>query len=207
MKNPMDSKSAKEREEEMGLSEGQKAALMASGLTKEEVNDIHKKRVAESIAKERELLAKMEKKVASSVGLADKLAKMLDSDSKEKVDSIEGEPIYTNAELERLILKECMKNPDYKKADEEYFNLAIDETAKDEDIVAAANRLADIIGPISEPLMQRRWEGYVEEYRKYVKDGEKGDAPDSFTEAYALPIFECFNRLQYAHIGDVGKKA
>ena len=193
--NPMDTITIKDREEEMGLSEGQKAALIASGLTKEEVNDIHKKRLAEAIEKEKKFLAKMEKKVGISAGLSDSLAKMLESEGKDNGEGEVGEPIYTNDELQRLLFAECKKNPEFTKANDDFYYTAIDLESKEDEIKAAASRLADIISPISRPFIERRWKGYIEEYRKYVENGEVGAPPDPFSGYYDLPIFNCYNHI------------
>jgi len=196
VKNPMDSKSIKDREEEMGLSEGQKAALIASGLSKEEVNDIHKRRVAEAIERERELLAKMEKKMEKGFSeLAEKFASYLENGEDEKKDTSVGSPIYTNNEAQRLIIAECEKNPDYAKASEDFNEVAMDLEATKEDIRKAAERLASIVFPTAKPFAERRWQGYIEEYEKYVANGEVGDPPDPFSGYYSLPIFDCGNYI------------
>lgn len=61
--NVMDNMTNKEREEKMGLSEGQKSSLRAVGLSADEVRFIHDARVAKSIQEEREELGKLEKKL------------------------------------------------------------------------------------------------------------------------------------------------
>ena len=196
VKNPMDSKSIKDREEEMGLSEGQKAALIASGLSKEEVNDIHKRRVAEAIEREREFLEKMERKMGKGLSeLAEKFANYLEKGEDVKEDMQVGSPIYTNDEAQRLIIAECEKNPDYAKALEEFNEVVLDLDATKEEIRKAANRLADIVLPTAKPFGERRWKGYIEEYRKYVENGEVGNPPDPFSEYYSLPIFDCGNYI------------
>ena len=145
--------------------------------------------------KGREILAKMEKKVGSSAGRSDSLAKMLESDGNGNGESEVGEPIYTNDELQRLLFAECKKNPDFTKANDDFYYTAIDLDSKEEEIKAAASRLANIISPISRPFIERRWKGYDEEYRKYVENGEVGNPPDPFSESYNLPIFDCFKYL------------
>lgn len=87
--NPMDTLTAKELEEQMGFSESQKSALLAAGLTKLEVKELHNRRVAEAIAKERERLSRLETKVKKS--LPNFLAAFLEGaddveDSKEDTD-------------------------------------------------------------------------------------------------------------------------
>ena len=75
--NPMDNLSDKQKEEAMGLSQSQRLELEAAGLTKKEIDDIHAKRVAEGIAKERERLDKLENKIKKKIELPLFLSRLL----------------------------------------------------------------------------------------------------------------------------------
>lgn len=98
MSNIMDNMTAKEREEEMGFSESQKSALEAAGLTRKEIAELHAQRVAENIAKERERLDKLEKRIAKGNGgksFAAAFADMLEGKSPASETPVETDPNLT----------------------------------------------------------------------------------------------------------------
>ena len=99
--NPKDNYTGKELEESMGFTEAQKSSLLAAGLTKAEIKELHNRRVAEAIAKERERLDRLEAKIRKS--LPEYLVEFLEGGEEKKNEGGEGEEIrqFTDEEAEK----------------------------------------------------------------------------------------------------------
>ena len=202
--NPMDNMTAKEREEAMGLSESQKMQLSAAGLTAKEIREIHYQRVAESIAKERERLDRLEKKVVRN--LPEYLASLLGDGAELKTDENgeyppevvkqlqeslppeEEAPWYGKDDLimsDEEYWKECDKATKDKKDMEIPSNI---EEMSDEDFEKHYNTFFKAFNSETNDVFNRRWLGVQKAWYDWVKGGCKGEKPGDMTMLMGMGV-------------------
>ena len=193
--NPMDEMTAKEREEAMGLTEAQRLTLESAGLTKKEIDLIHAQRVAESIAKERERLDKLEAKVTKKLSaLPEVLSSLLGGDADKVPHDEDGG--YDAEELKKYLPEGklpwdgrddlIMSNAEFwaeinrvappSKEELEEGNIL---EMSDEEAEAAAKRFYDRINskPTEEAFHRRQLGSWKAEY-EWIKGGCKGEKPE-----------------------------
>lgn len=201
--NPMDEMTDKEREEAMGLSKSQRMQLEMAGLTSAEIKEIHYKRVAEAIAKEREKLDRLEKKAAKN--LPDYLATLLgeaenlEKDEKgyypaevvkelqEQLPPEEATPwrdmkdlIMTNAEYFAECAKAMKGEKDVEIPDDEDDDEAMEKFAKD------YKEYCEVYDKKTSGVFSRRWMGAKKAWYDWVKGGCKGEKPEDISMLFLI---------------------
>ncbi len=201
IRNPMDNTTAKEQEKAMGLSDAQKAELEAVGLTKAEIKEIHAKRLADSIAKERSRLDKMEKKVKQY--LPDYLAEMLEGEGTDKMEEYHGEVLSPeDAESAYQALKSqvagerhewegrkdlIMSNADYwkevakaVKGDPVIAEMPDNlESMTDEEFNAFYTRWQNALSKKTSSILERRQLGAIKAENDWIRGHCKGPRPEN----------------------------
>lgn len=194
---------ANTKEQELGLTSMQKTQLENAGLSKQEINTINKNRILEGIAKEREMLDKLEAKYADETAAVVIVGKAvapktdaeiaLEEDDDYLDEEQDGEMSAADQAKEDESIRELWEGKNVFTTNDDYYKAVTKAIAEheakgevlppepepeDEDFDAKWEAYAKAYMKIAAPLIDLRWRGIYKANYDWQKNGRVGEPPD-----------------------------